>query len=86
MRPDSIEQARELVEALSRFCRSIEEIATLQSDADGNRQHSPELPGPAHSTTPKVQLLALTELVQHSLQVLGELLTEVERSRVTHDG
>jgi len=79
---DSIQQARELAVALSRFCRSIEEIAALRFDTGGNSPDKPESAGRALSADATVQLLALTELVQHTLHVVGEILTEVEPSRV----
>jgi hypothetical protein len=85
MKPDSIEQARDLVDALSRFCKSIEEIATLRSDADHGQPDQPDLPGTALSADPKAQLLALTELVRHALHVLDKILTEAEPACMTRN-
>lgn len=92
LRPDAVARARELVEALSRFCRSVEEIAILESDVEvfrGATTGSEPLKA-SRFNDPKAQLLALTELVQQTLEVLGELFgeieIEIEASRTTRFG
>ena len=61
----SLGPAHQLVDALGRFCESVEEVAAAESDVEY-----------AH-----LQLLSLTHLVQESMEDLGELLTEIEASR-----
>lgn len=63
---ESVEQARELVNALSRFCRTVETITASETEVSDPR------------------VLALTQLVQESADVLDQLLadrTPVDRSR-----
>ena len=84
MRRDSIAQGRELVDALSRFCKSIEDIAARQSDAEDSRP-GPDAVAATPSSDARVQLLSLTELVQHTLHVLAEILSEVEAPPKTGD-
>ena len=81
---DPVARARELVGALSRFCKSIEELTTLESEVGERRaggDPSQALRG-AQLADPKAQLLALTELVQQAHEVLGELFTEIEAARL----
>ena len=78
MGSDSVAQARELVTALSRFCRTVEAIATSESDRTDVQRVASAVP-PAHSARvgdPRAQVLFLTHLVQEAAGVLDQLLAE----------
>lgn len=87
MGPDPISRARELVEALGRFCKSVEEIAAFEFDVEAYRMSTDEasLPEAALFVDARLQLLSLTELVQQTNEVLGELFTEIEALRTTRN-
>jgi hypothetical protein len=81
--PNPIQRGRELVAALSRFCKSVEEMTMLESVEDYRRVGDGlDRPKPV-LTDAKVHLLSLTELVQQTSVVLDELFAEIEASRIT---